>query len=181
MTAWVFAYGSLLFRPDLPGSPAPRVAFVRDWQRRFDQGSPDHRGTPENLGRVATLVPAPGAMCLGAVFEIVGPDAEATLAMLDHRERGGYVRMEIEATLRDEPRRVVMATTWIAPAGNPFALGPTSRDAMVEQIARAVGPSGSNVDYVLRLAEALRGWNIADDHVFDLERALRDITGTMKT
>src|SRR5581483_2212492 len=57
---WIFGYGSLLWRPGFPFEEQ-RAALVRGFARRLAQGSPDHRGTPERLGRVATLEPAPGA------------------------------------------------------------------------------------------------------------------------
>ena len=44
---------------------------------------------------------------------------------------------------------------------------------MVEQIRRAVGPSGANIEYVLRLAAALAELGIADPHGDEVTRALR--------
>ena len=38
------------------------------------------------------------------------------------------------------------------------------------QIVRSHGPSGPNVEYVLRLAEALRAMGVVDAHVFAVER-----------
>lgn len=169
--AFVFGYGSLLFRPDFPHAP-PRVAVVRGWMRRFDQGSPDHRGTPERLGRVVTLVKREGAECVGAVFEIAAEHEVAVLAALDHRERGGYERRTLEAVLRDTGERV-QAITWVADTDNAFYLGPASIDAMVAQIARAVGPSGANVEYVFRLAQILAEWGIEDTHVTEVATRLR--------
>jgi len=170
---WIFGYGSLLWRPDLPGDPPPRVGLVRGWERRLDQGSPDHRGVPERLGRVATLVPTMDAACWGAAFEVDDVDASHALETLDYRERGGYVRAEVDVALRDDLGRTVRAVTWVASPENPFYLGPTSLEAMVSQIAAAAGPSGTNRDYVLKLAATLRAWDLADAHVFALERALR--------
>lgn len=53
---WVLGYGSLIFKPP------PHVKFVipgiiHGYVRRFWQSSIDHRGTPENKGRVVTLIP----------------------------------------------------------------------------------------------------------------------------
>jgi len=168
---FIFGYGSLLFRPDFPHAP-PRVAVVRGWMRRLDQGSPDHRGTPESLGRVATLVEQAGASCVGAVFEVASDDEGAVLAALDHRERGGYDRHVVGAEVRDSGE-TVSAITWVARTANPYYLGAAPLDAMIAQIARAVGPSGSNVEYVLRLADTLRAWSIEDPHIFEIEAGLR--------
>ncbi|HEY8038149.1 MAG TPA: gamma-glutamylcyclotransferase, partial [Polyangiaceae bacterium] len=51
-------------------------------------------------------------------------------------------------------------------------LGPATIDALAAQIRRARGPSGSNVEYVLRLAEALRAMQADDAHVYALADAL---------
>jgi len=41
-------------------------------------------------------------------------------------------------------------------------------------VSRSHGPSGSNAEYVLRLADSLRELAFRDDHVFELERLVRD-------
>lgn len=53
---WVLGYGSLLFKPP-PHATHRLPGYINGFIRRFWQSSSDHRGTPENPGRVATLVP----------------------------------------------------------------------------------------------------------------------------
>jgi cation transport regulator ChaC len=172
---WIFGYGSLLFRPDFPFEER-RPARIQGFTRRLDQGSPDHRGTPERLGRVATLVRDAGAWVGGAVHRVAARDEERVLAQLDHRERGGYERLTIAALPidrdDDNASAAITATTWIATPENPYHLGPEPEAIMLAQIRAAVGPSGANVEYVLRLAEALRALGIDDPHVDALARAL---------
>ena len=169
---WIFGYGSLLFRPGFPFEER-RAARIQGFTRRLDQGSPDHRGTPERLGRVATLERAPEAWVGGAVYRVAPRDEEAVLAQLDHREQGGYERLTIDALPIDRgDASAITATTWIATPDNPYHLGPAPLEIMVAQIRAAVGPSGPNVEYVLRLAEALRAMELADPHVDALARAL---------
>lgn len=170
---WIFGYGSLLFRPDFPFEER-RPARIQGFRRRLDQGSPDHRGTPERLGRVATLVRDEGAWVGGAVHRVAERDEERVLAQLDHREQGGYERVTIAALPvdSDDHRETITATTWIATPDNPFHLGPEPLAVMIAQIRAAVGPSGPNVEYVLRLADALRALGIEDPHVDALARAL---------
>ena len=170
---WIFGYGSLLFRPGFPYETR-LPAVVRGFRRRLDQGSPDHRGTPERLGRVATLIRDPLATLGGAVYRVADPDADAVLEALDHREKGGYERIEVEATLVGGSE-VIVATTWIASPDNPYHLGPAELDAMVAQIRASIGPSGSNIEYVLKLAAILKELGIDDPHVDEIARALGDV------
>lgn len=166
-TAWVFGYGSLIYKVDFPViEQVPAV--IEGWARRFWQGSHDHRGTPEAPGRVVTLVPAAGARCRGVAVRI----RHDVFEHLDHREKNGYARHRLPIHL-DGHARPVLGLIYVAEAGNPAWLGPASADEIAAHIARSHGPSGSNADYLLRLADALRGLDEHDPHVFELERQLR--------
>ncbi len=169
MPLFVFGYGSLLFRPGFPYEDR-LLATVRGFARRLDQGSPDHRGTPERLGRVATLARAPGAACVGAVYRVADADADAVLAAIDLREQGGYERIRVVAETAGGGS--VDAVTWVASPGNAYHLGPAPIAEMVAQIRAAVGPSGPNRDYVIALDATLRGLGIEDPHVAEVAREL---------
>lgn len=173
MRLWIFAYGSLLWRTEFPFERRA-AAVVSGWERRLDQGSPDHRGTPERLGRVATLVRTEGARCAGAAYLVKEEDRATVLAILDHRERGGYDRVEVQATLSLEaPVTHVTAVTWVASPENPFHLGRTDMTTMAEQIRAASGPSGANRDYVLSLADALTDLGVVDPQITALAALVR--------
>jgi cation transport regulator ChaC len=45
---------------------------------------------------------------------------------------------------------------------------------MAAQVRTAAGKSGTNVEYVLRLAESLQALDVEDEHVFELASAVRD-------
>ncbi len=170
----VFAYGSLIWRPGF----APRrrdPAVLHGWSRRFWQGSTDHRGTPDAPGRVVTLVRAVESACHGFVFELDPHgvlDVLDVLDALDQRESGGYERSVVTLTTPDG-QAMGDAWAWIAHPGNPHWAGPAEPDALVDQIRSAVGPSGTNLDYVLELADALSQAEIADPQVELLARWLR--------
>lgn len=161
---WVFGYGSLIWKQDFPFLDA-RPGHIVGWQRRFWQGSHDHRGTPDNPGRVMTLVAAPGERCDGRAF-LVEPKV---FGHLDHREKNGYQRVTVDIVFETGP---VSGVLYRAPEGNPAYLGPASLDEMVQQISRCEGPSGSNRDYVLKLARSLRTLGVHDPHVFEVESML---------
>jgi len=170
---WVFGYGSLLFRPDFPHE-ARLVAQVEGWERRLDQGSPDHRGTPARLGRVATLVRSPGAATEGAAFLVAERHAAEVLAALDHREKGGYERVMVDVQFREGAGGFAKAVTWVAGPDNPYHLGRAELGLMVSQIREAVGPSGPNVEYVWRLWETLKELGIEDPHISEVAALLGD-------
>lgn len=170
VSLFVFAYGSLIFRPSRFFGKG-RPALVRGYRRAFRQASPDHRGTPDFPGRVVTLLRDAGASCGGMLYEVVEEHVEAALIELDDRESGGYDRLEVVAEVRGEvaPRAAV---TWVAHPENRNHLPPASPSQIAAIVRRARGKSGPNVEYVLRLAEALRALDWPDAEVHELEAAL---------
>ena len=167
----MFGYGSLIWRPDLP-FVEKRVARIDGWERRFWQGSHDHRGLPHAPGRVVTLIPRATGWCTGMAYLIRSDVAVETFSKLDYREKNGYERHQVDLIFRDggEADGIV----YIASQHNEAFLGPASMDDLVTQIRGSVGPSGTNVDYVIELATALRTLHIEDMHVFELESHLGD-------
>lgn len=168
-SVWLFGYGSLIYKVDFPWLER-HPATVYGWSRRFWQGSQDHRGTPTHPGRVLTLVPEEGATCTGIAYRI----APATFAQLDVREKNGYLRFAAKLELGGD--RQVDGIVYIAEPGNVAWLGPASDAEIARHIAGAEGPSGSNREYVLKLAEALRALHTADSHVFAVEARLRALS-----
>ena len=162
---WVFGYGSLIYKVDFPYLRR-QPAHIVGWERRFWQGSHDHRGTPDAPGRVVTLVSRVGRPCGGMAYCI----AEDVFDHLDFREKNGYVRVDTAIHLGDGSE--VAGTVYVAAPGNFAYLGPDSMESIAAQIATSRGPSGSNRDYLLTLADALRQLGIHDEHVFELEALL---------
>lgn len=164
-SVWLFGYGSLIYKADFPFIER-RAASIRDWTRRFWQGSHDHRGTESAPGRVVTLMPEPGAVCNGMAY-LITPQ---TFAHLDHREKNGYLRLATDITFDDGTS--AEGLVYIATEDNAAFLGPASEYDIAVHIAGAHGPSGPNRDYLLQLAKALRDMDRNDAHVFAIERHL---------
>jgi cation transport protein ChaC len=165
---WLFGYGSLIYKTDFPYIER-RAASIRGWERRFWQGSHDHRGTPQAPGRVVTLIPAAEAVCVGMAY-LIAPE---TFAPLDVREKNGYLRLATEFTLDDG--RHTEGLVYIATPENAAFLGPASDRDIARHIAGSHGPSGPTRDYLTGLADALRTLRADDPHVFRIERELLDL------
>ena len=165
---WLFGYGSLIYKVDFPYIER-RPASVRHWVRRFWQGSHDHRGTPQCPGRVVTLVPQRDTVCVGMAYLIT----PAVFTQLDVREKNGYQRLAMALHFENGGQAAGLA--YVATVENAAFLGPAPVAEIARHIAASSGPSGSNRDYLLQLASALRGLRADDDHVFDIERHLLDL------
>jgi cation transport regulator ChaC len=160
---WIFAYGSLIFRPDFPWIERRR-AYLSGFARRFWQGSPDHRGVPEAPGRVVTLVRQDG-FCGGCAYRIDPAGAAPILETLDAREQAGFERVDVELLDGEAGSAFARGITWIAGPTNAHFLGPLPEAEIAAIIRERRGPSGPNTEYVLRLRDALRALEIVDEHV----------------
>ncbi len=188
---WIFGYGSLVWRPAFAHRTAQK-AWIAGHVRRFWQGSTAHRGLPGRPGRVVTIVPEdhPGlardadarrasgepTRCWGTAYQVPAADAPVVLEGLDHRERGGYERLEVDIWLTGPNAasdRPVPGVVYVAGPANENYLGPATLDAIAQQVSGAAGPSGANADYVYELAAALRRMQVGEPHVVALETALR--------
>ena len=168
---WLFGYGSLIWKADFAYLER-RPAFITGWERRFWQGSHDHRGTPETPGRVATLIRAKNAICHGMAYRIT-PEV---LAPLDVREKNGYLREKVPLTFVDKQGNGTEQSEgliYLASDDNPAFLGEAPLTDIAQQIAHAHGPSGANKEYLLNLATALRELGAEDAHIFALEHQLK--------
>lgn len=165
---WIFAYGSLTFRPGFAWEERRR-AFVRGWARRLWQGSPDHRGVPEAPGRVVTLVEEPASVCGGCAYRIAPDASDHILEQLDHRERAGFLRRLLPVYAEAEETHVgaafAEAITYVADTSNPWFLGPLPEREIAAWVGARRGPSGPNADYVLHLHATLTELRIHDAHV----------------
>ena len=174
---WVFGYGSLIWRPGLDFSER-REGYVRGFRRVWYQGSTDHRGTPERPGRTVTLQPAEGGEVWGAAYrlECDGDGGEAAaLKYLDHREKQYDRRERLDVFGRDGSVVAPRALVYIGTPECENYLGPASTQELATQIAAAVGPSGPNSEYLFNLAEAMRGMDVEDSELFEIEALCRRV------
>lgn len=109
-----------------------------------------------------TLVPSRGSVSALA-FEVEPAVYDEVLAALDYREKGGYQRIQV--TARSPSVGELALSTYVAGPGDPNYAGPAPLSEIASCIAKRVGPSGTNREYLLELALALKNRGIRDRHV----------------
>lgn len=121
---WVIGYGSLIFKP--PPIYSFRVTgTLRGFIRRFWQSSSDHRGTPDNPGRVATLVSLEDLQTHSRfhndlhLYELSDKHRETTLATLssiDLEEKQSIQDISVSiSNLKEKDLQVWCVAYYIAP------------------------------------------------------------------
>ena len=157
--------------------------------------SGDHRGTPENPGRVTTLIersfwetlPDPHAFqedkVWGTAYEIYADKEEEVKQYLDIREVYGYTIHYTPFHPADGSPSIRTMVFIGTPDKEHFA-GPQDPQELAEHIFNSIGPSGSNKEYLLALEAALEAMHpeSGDRHVRHLAnriRRLEEATGVV--
>lgn len=132
---------------------------------------------------MVTLIPSDDteSKVFGMAYKIPANKTEQVWKHLDFREKNGYERHYVTFFPLNENECDVLPSKpiviYVATHENEsFAGSNGGLTAIVDQIAEAVGPSGTNREYVYRLADAMRqffpGEN--DEHLFGIEKLLRE-------
>jgi len=188
----VFGYGSLIFKPP-PHTVAQVPGFLKGYVRRFAQKSHDHRGTPENPGRVVTLIRKedwdkvstadafPDNDIVWAIAYTIDSSHQIEVqAYLDYREKDGYTMEIVDVfTMNNGYEDVIAAGAYcyIGRTDNPSFIGSEPLDVTADYIWRSAGQSGRNKDYLYDLAQAVRQLapESYDPHLDALETKLRNL------
>ncbi|SUV67708.1 cation transport-associated protein [Bordetella avium] len=165
---WVFAYGSLIWRPNFSWQER-RLATVRGYHRSLCLWSHDHRGSPDLPGLVFGL--DRGGCCRGVAYRIAAADVLPTFDMLWQREmvRGAYVPRWLNCETEAEAVRDLVFL--LNRRCDDYAQG-LSDDLLLDAVRRAVGQSGRCLDYVVQTERALRESGIDDCRLAELVRRL---------
>lgn len=163
---WVFAYGSLLWRPEFE---ADRACIARVWghHRALRMYSRVNRGTPEQPGLVFALLP--GGCCQGQILRVPRARHEAVLQALWAREMimGIYTPRWLQA---QGPQGPVRALAFTLPRHSPAHTGHLSEAQLLHILRHARGRYGRTLDYLVQTARRLHELRIRDA---DVERLMR--------
>lgn len=155
---WVFAYGSLIWRPDFDFTER-RPAQLHGWHRALKMWSRINRGTPQCPGLVFGLLS--GGSCRGVVFRIPAADGLETMGRLWLREMvtGVYDPRWLSCVT---PGGRVRALAFTLSRRSPNFTGELSDARYREIFAQATGRYGSSLEYARQTLEGLQHHGIHD-------------------
>ena len=151
---WVFAYGSLMWRPDFPFVERVESRLVGA-HRALCVYSFVHRGTPERPGLVLGL--DRGGTCRGIAYRVPAAERTSTVAYLRAREQVTSVYRESmrPVLLKQEPERRVSALCYMVDRGHVQYAGRLTLEQQLHHVRQGHGQSGANRDYVIATVGAL--------------------------
>lgn len=166
---WVFAYGSLLWRPEFEFSEQ-RPATLKGHHRALCLWSRINRGTPEVPGLVFGL--EQGGSCAGMVFKIPAHQVPGTFQTLWAREMmtGAYHPSWIDC---ETDQGTVAALAFVINRQAPGYAPTMPVEDLVDIVLRAHGKYGSCFDYVEQTHIALEEMGIHDPSLCDLVNRMR--------
>ncbi len=164
---WIFAYGSLMWRPDFTYEEHQR-ARVYGLHRALCIYSHHYRGTTEHPGLVLGL--DRGGSCVGLCFRIAATVQAATLEAVRRRELITGVYEEIAAPVRLDDGRRFSAVTFAANRGHVQYAGALPAAEMARLVTQGRGIAGPNIDYVRNTLDHLRDLGIEERRLAEVVR-----------
>jgi cation transport protein ChaC len=151
---WVFAYGSLMWRPDFPFVERLEARLIGA-HRALCVYSFVHRGTPERPGLVLGL--DHGGTCRGIAYRVTAAARADIVAYLRAREQVTSVYRESMRPiwLKREPQLRVPALCYMVDRGHAQYAGRLSLEQQLHHVRQGHGQSGANRDYVIATVTAL--------------------------
>lgn len=156
---WLFAYGSLIWRPECPALEARR-ARLHGYHRGLYLWSQIHRGTPECPGLVLGL--DRGGSCTGFAYRLPDEERDAHLLALWQREMPDAAYEPKWLRCRLDDGRTLQALCFVLRRDLPCYAGALPDSVLSQVFAAAHGHYGSTRDYVEQTVRALRAHAMPD-------------------
>lgn len=158
---WLFAYGSLMWKPELP-ILEKRIGRLHGWHRRFCMWQWRYRATRENPNLMLAL--DRGGCCQGMVLRLSLRGLHGQLSTLWKREmigRGYRARWVSVATARGP----VSAIAFVIRHDGPRYAGRLPDERVADYMASACGYAGSAAEYLLHTWETAERIGVADRYL----------------
>lgn len=163
--AWIFAYGSLIWRPEIEiAEHAP--ALLPGWHRRFCIWQWRNRGTLANPGLMLAL--ERGGSCAGVALRIAGDDLRDKLRAVWRREMRGnsYIARWVRPRTARGP---VDAVAFVMNRASDRYAGRLDLEVAADRIASACGARGPSAEYLCETVHGLRAHGLGDRYLWQLQ------------
>jgi glutathione-specific gamma-glutamylcyclotransferase len=165
---WIFAYGSLIWKPEFPTAETRR-AICHGWQRAFSMKIERFRGTPEQPGYMMCL--DTGGICEGLALRLNNEDSSSQIHALLYREVGSHEALEsirwIDVQTAEGPLRALVS--YARPHLLDFYADNRPLAEVARGMARACGHWGSCAEYLFNTVSHLETLGIHDDNLWKLQ------------
>lgn len=162
--AWVFGYGSLMWRPNFPHAES-RSALLRGYHRALCIYSTQYRGTWERPGLVAGL--DRGGSCRGRAFRVAARDWTEVEAYLWDREMTDRVYRPLWLRV-ETPEGPVVAYTFVTNRTHQKYTGQLSTEAALQLVFQGCGKRGTCLEYLVNTVEHLNEMGIRSGQLHEL-------------
>ena len=169
---WVFAYGSLIWKPDFDAVDHRR-ASAYGWHRSFCLKMTRWRGSPEQPGLMMAL--ERGGRCDGVIYRICDEDRHAQLRRMLYREvrfreNTGMARW---VNVHTPAGKIKALTFWAGPTGERIA-SRLPLEEVAPILARACGHVGSCAEYLHNTVRDLEEFGIRDRNLWRLQQLVAE-------
>jgi cation transport protein ChaC len=163
---WIFAYGSLMWSPEIRFAQA-LPARIHGWHRSFCLYSPEYRGTREKPGLVLGL--DRGGSCRGIAYRLAAATLPDEIDYLWTREMTGFVYHMTPVRITTERGPTTGYAFTVRRDSIDYA-GRLSPDVAAHIIATSKGDRGTGRDYLVNTVRHLEQLGIVDGALHRIER-----------
>jgi cation transport protein ChaC len=164
---WLFAYGSLIWKPELEHVEARR-GTARGWHRSFCFRIERFRGTREQPGLMMSL--DRGGVCRGVVFRLPPDNLEGQLDKLVRREITVKPPNNIPRWISVETEQgPLRAIAFVMNRQSRFYMGRLPPEQIADVLAKACGHWGSCAEYLHNTVAHLEEHGIRDRNLWRLQ------------
>jgi cation transport protein ChaC len=170
---WIFAYGSLIWKPACEVVEL-RTGILRGWHRAFCLGwNTRFRGSESAPGLMLAL--DHGGACKGVLYRLPNEAVEANLHKLLEREMGfkpaSFPPRWVSVETEDGPIRAV---TFCIDRKSPRYITGLTEAQIADVLSRATGSRGSMAEYLHATVDHLERLGIHDHHLWRLQELVAD-------
>ena len=165
---WVFAYGSLIWKPEFHSEERRRVV-AQGWQRAFSLRLTRWRATPEQHGYMMCL--DEGGTCEGVALRLSDQNLPRQIRDLLVRELGSHEQMDGVRWIdvRDAGGTFKALTFYAAPVLLDYYRANRPLEEVSHALARACGHWGSGAEYLRNTVIGLEEMGFHDPYLWKLQ------------